>query len=86
MGIETKGHSAAQGGLRGHSIGEAYPYTVYARGTPNRVVWGVLNCLTGTCIPYSGSCHHAHVLALELAKGSLVARAYERTFEQIELS
>jgi len=26
--LESKGHSSAQGGLRGHSIGSDYPFTV----------------------------------------------------------
>ena len=30
--VTTKGHSAAQGGLRGHSMGDAYPETVIGLG------------------------------------------------------
>lgn len=40
---QTKGHSAANPGLRGHSCGDNYPLTVINVGG----MWRVLNCRTG---------------------------------------
>lgn len=37
MGIEqTKGHTADGGGLRGHSVGDIYPYIIMGKGEPVR--------------------------------------------------
>lgn len=43
----TTGHSAVQGGLRGHSIGETYPITISYRGLPDHGYWYVWNALNG---------------------------------------
>lgn len=43
---QTRGHSAANPGLRGHSCGENYPLTVIGQGYP-QVRYRVLNCRTG---------------------------------------
>ncbi len=46
--LATKGHSAGQGGLRGHSIGKTYPWSVVGRGAGLQAVeWAVQNLLTG---------------------------------------
>lgn len=40
----TKGHLASNGGLRGHSVGESFPYIVVAQGNPNSpegIKWNV---------------------------------------------
>lgn len=43
MGIEqTKGHTADGSGLRGHSVGDVYPYIVFAKGTSDRIRWHVM--------------------------------------------
>lgn len=40
---ETKGHSAAQGGLRAHSMGDTYPWLVIGLNEG----YALLNVLTG---------------------------------------
>jgi len=40
---ETKGHSAQQGGLRGHSMGDTYPLIVIGKGKG----YALMNLLTG---------------------------------------
>lgn len=40
---DTRGHSAANPGLRGHSCGDNYPLTI--SGSPSG--WRVFNCKTG---------------------------------------
>lgn len=40
----TKGHSAVNPGLRGHSCGDNYPLTVIGVGSK----WCVLNCRSGS--------------------------------------
>jgi hypothetical protein len=46
---ETKGHAAAAPGLRGHSVGELYPYTVIAigHGPAQRLTWAAMDSRTG---------------------------------------
>lgn len=46
---ETKGHSTAAPGLRGHSVGELYPYTVIAigHGPEQRLTWSAMDTRTG---------------------------------------
>lgn len=44
-GGQTSGHSARQGGLRGHSVGQLYPSSVIAIGHPHQ--WAAYNNLTG---------------------------------------
>lgn len=47
--LNTSGHSVSQGGLRGHSIGPLYPYSVepvYTTGWRS-LGWTVRNLLTG---------------------------------------
>jgi len=43
---QTRGHSASNPGLRGHSCGENYPLTVIGQGAP-LTQYRVLNCRTG---------------------------------------
>lgn len=45
---ETRGHRADAPGLRGHSCGEMYPYTVIAIGHgPYVLKWAAMDCRTG---------------------------------------
>lgn len=44
---ETKGHSEWQGGLRGHSIGDTYPWQCAAGVDEGVTIWTVTNYLTG---------------------------------------
>jgi hypothetical protein len=44
----TKGHDHVHGGLRGHSIGEFYPFSVYHMGTLEDGKWCVMHCLDST--------------------------------------
>lgn len=37
----TKGHLSSNGGLRGHSVGEAFPFIVVACGNPECPLWYV---------------------------------------------
>lgn len=43
----TKGHDSVQGGLRGHSIGEAYPYSAVGGIDEQGTNWTVTNLLDG---------------------------------------
>lgn len=47
--FQTKGHRADAPGLRGHSCGEMYPYTVIAigRGPQQTLSWAAMDCRTG---------------------------------------
>lgn len=46
--FQTKGHRADAPGLRGHSCGEFYPYTVIGVGHgPGIVKWAAMDCRTG---------------------------------------
>lgn len=62
--LDTKGHSAEHGGLRGHSIGEHYPLSVVGVGTdvPGVVLWQVENLLDGAVLTKPMSCAEAHAL------------------------
>lgn len=45
---QTKGHRADAPGLRGHSCGDMYPYTVIAIGHgPVQKKWAAMDCRTG---------------------------------------
>lgn len=37
----TKGHLASNGGLRGHSVGESFPFIIFARGPFDDIEWCV---------------------------------------------
>jgi len=41
MSQRTKGHLVSQGGLRGHSVGDVFPFIVFAEGTYDTLVWKV---------------------------------------------
>lgn len=39
----TRGHVQGNGGLRGHSVGDVFPYVIYAVGNPHgKLKWAVL--------------------------------------------
>lgn len=41
----TIGHSARHGGLRGHSVGDIYPFIVRAEGpVEGQLIWRVTHC------------------------------------------
>lgn len=44
--IATKGHAEKHGGLRGHSIGDVYPYSVVGVGHAP-TLWGALDTRNG---------------------------------------
>ena len=53
MGIEqTRGHTADGSGLRGHSVGDFYPYIVYATGPVDNIRWCVMKA--GEPLPTAG--------------------------------
>lgn len=61
--MNTRGHLAAYGGLRGHSVGSSYPWTVVRVGD----IWRPFNCVTGKWgAPYRDS-YWAHLVAESLA-------------------
>lgn len=66
IALQTRGHSDEHGGLRGHSIGPSYPFSVICIwGDGNwRSNWHVVHYLNGKL--YSGplDCGTAHDLAL----------------------
>lgn len=43
MSTLTSGHLANDGGIRGHSAGDFYPYRVMAQGKPDSLKWWVIN-------------------------------------------
>lgn len=44
MSVKTIGHKEEQMGLRGHSVGDVYPYIVFIKGNPNvALTWHVLH-------------------------------------------
>lgn len=46
--FETRGHRADAPGLRGHSCGDLYPYTVIGIGQgPHIVKYAAMDCRTG---------------------------------------
>lgn len=65
-GQPVLGHREDQGGLRGHSIGEDYPFSVVGRGLDG---WQVQNLLTGREYEVHtgpGACEAAHEQAHKL--------------------
>ena len=61
-----RGHSEWQGGLRGHSIGDDYPFSVVGIGLDG---WRVQNLMTGEefeTYEGPGACERAHDKAHEL--------------------
>lgn len=40
--MKTSGHLANNGGIRGHSAGEFYPFRVIAKGKLNAIRWHVV--------------------------------------------
>ena len=40
--MKTSGHLVNNGGIRGHSAGEFYPWRVMAQGTANNINWHVV--------------------------------------------
>lgn len=47
LAYETKGHRASQPGLRGHSVGQLFPFTVIARGHGDVLLWHAMDMRTG---------------------------------------
>lgn len=47
---QTKGHSAANPGLRGHSCGEFYPLLIVGIGGHPHTVWQVKHAIEGWCL------------------------------------
>lgn len=44
---QTIGHRASQPGLRGHSVGQLFPFTVIARGCGDALMWHAMDMRTG---------------------------------------
>lgn len=59
----TKGHLASNGGLRGHSVGDTFPYIVFAKGHPDNLVWSV-RCPNGESIGEYPTAEYAESIAL----------------------
>jgi hypothetical protein len=57
--MNTRGHLAAYGGLRGHSVGHTYPWTVIRKGD----YWHTFNCVNGQLGRPWRSCELAHRIA-----------------------
>ena len=64
-GGATKGHRADQGGLRGHSVGEAYPWRIVGYGDHSWAVEGPNGHTYGRYYG-KGACSIAHERAREL--------------------
>lgn len=56
--METSGHAATAPGLRGHSIGTDYPYTVIRYGNGD---FAAKNCRTGAVGPRRRNYHTARI-------------------------
>lgn len=41
--MQTIGHSARYGGLRGHSVGDIYPLMVVGKGTMDSLSWWIMD-------------------------------------------
>ena len=67
---ETKGHSAISGGLRGHSIGMSYPFSVVAGIDEDITTWTVVNYETGETFATFYDCGRAHDYAQALKDAS----------------
>ena len=50
--MNTQGHTAAYQGLRGHSVGEHYPYGITGRGNPftRHFYWHIVHVPTGKTV------------------------------------
>jgi hypothetical protein len=69
--METKGHAATNGGLRGHSIGDTYPFNVIWQGGYETGCWCVFDCRNSNVFyTESGTCKDACDLA-ELKRAEL---------------
>ncbi len=56
----TKGHLATNGGIRGHSAGELFPFIVFAMGTFDNTRWCIKRP-DGTDYPFKfKDCGRAH--------------------------
>lgn len=58
----TRGHSAGNGGLRGHSCGDVFPYIIVACGHPDSLTYQVW-CPDGTKSKQYGSYDEAYRIA-----------------------
>ena len=76
MGIEqTKGHTADGSGLRGHSVGELFPYILMGKGCPGNFGWYIL-CPNGDeCGPYP-TAKQAFACGMDI-------KAYDETWEAV---
>lgn len=54
--MNTQGHVGSQGGLRGHSVGETYPWSVVGFGDDT---WQATNLITGETMPRRLFCQTA---------------------------
>lgn len=59
----TKGHLACNGGLRGHSVGDTFPFIVFAQGTMDGLVWRI-RCPNGEVLGEYPSAQYAEDIAL----------------------
>ena len=51
----TSGHLANNGGIRGHSAGDFYPFRVMAKGIPSDLFWHVIGTQGKTIAIYTTS-------------------------------
>lgn len=64
---ETKGHRLDDPGLRGHSVGRDYPFSVVGLGRDDGGIdWAVQNLKTGVWHSSRTTCEHAHGIAAAL--------------------
>jgi len=76
--LNTKGHCATSGGLRGHSVGTSYPFSVVGGIDGEQRLWTVVNYETGeefaTFYTHPGfdACGYAHNYAQMLADESRI--------------
>lgn len=65
--VDTKPHSSIHGGLRGHTIGSFYPFSVYYKGTNESGSYCIMNAIDSEFKHITGlSCKVAHETAQKL--------------------
>lgn len=82
-GTATRGHLAASGGLRGHSIGDLYPWSVVGIGYEG---WQAFNCETGEYFGPITTYDHAERWAKEVARTRIYVEEHRTVCTHLELT
>ena len=66
--MKTSGHLASNGGIRGHSAGDVFPFIVLAVGTYDNLLWRIKKPSGGLMVSRFMSASRAHEVALYAKK------------------